>query len=152
MAAGLKMETARLEDFRRAFSEYALGAVTPEMMMPQLTTDCEAELGQITPALVNDLNRLGPFGHRNPKPLLWIRQAAVAAPPRRVGKTGEHLQLTVKQGQQSLRCIAFKFSELADRLSPGTVVDLAVAPMLNEYNGRVNVELDVKDLKTGGDS
>ena len=33
---------------------------------------------------------------------------------------------------------------------PGTTVDLAFEPILNEYNGRTSVELEVKDLQFPG--
>ena len=71
----------------------------------------------------------------------------ISAPPRRVGKTGEHLQLHVRQGGQFIKCIAFGCGELFDRLKVGTRVDLAAEPTINEYNGNVSVELEVKDLQ-----
>jgi hypothetical protein len=71
----------------------------------------------------------------------------VAGPPRRVGKTGDHLQLFVKQGQASMKCIAFNFGSMVDQLRTGTVIDLAVEPTINEYMGRTSVELEVKDLR-----
>ena len=77
-------------------------------------------------ALVRDLKRLGPFGHGNRKPLLCCRGLTIAGPPRRVGKTGDHLQLFVKQGNASLKCIAFNYGNMIDQLRTGTQVDLAV--------------------------
>ena len=66
---------------------------------------------------------------------------------RRVGKTGDHLQLLVKQNRRTIRCIAFGAGDLIDRLGPGTCVRLAVEPSINEFNGRRNVELAVKDFQ-----
>ena len=34
-----------------------------------------------------------------------------------------------------------------DELKPGVTLDLAVEPTLNEFNGRTNVELEVKDIQ-----
>lgn len=152
MAAGLKIEAKRLDDFRRAFCEYAAANVTEEMLVPQLRLESMADLSQITAPLVRELQRLAPFGHGNRKPLLCIGGATVAAPPRRVGKAGDHLQLTVRQDRQTIRCIAFQCGDLVDRLSPNTALRLAVEPCLNEFNGRSSVELDVKDFQfAGGD-
>ena len=109
--------------------------------------ECIADLSHITEPLVRELGRLGPFGHGNRKPLLCIDAATVAGPPRRVGKTGDHLQLLVKQNRQTIRCIAFQCGELIDRLSPNTSVRLAAEPCLNEFNGRTTVELQVKDFQ-----
>jgi single-stranded-DNA-specific exonuclease len=147
MAAGLRLDAARIGDFRDAFCQLANASVTAEMLVPQLCLECVAELTQMTEAVVSDLHRLGPFGHGNPKPLLCVRNVAIAAPPRRVGKTGDHLQLLVKQGQRMMKCIAFGHGELIDRLAPGTTVDLAVQPCINEFNGSKNVELEIRDVQ-----
>jgi single-stranded-DNA-specific exonuclease len=147
MAAGLKIRPSNFEKFQQAFIDYANKTIPPERMTPELKLDCLAELNHLTEALVNDMKRLGPFGHGNHKPILCCRQVQLAAPPRRVGKTGDHLQLFVRQGESSMKCIAFNRGELFDQLRPGQYIDLAVEPQLNEFNGRVSVELEVKDVQ-----
>ena len=147
MAAGLKIRPENFEDFRRCFCEYAMKYLAPEQLVPELTLDAEAELRQVTPALVSDLKRLGPFGHGNRRPVFCSKGLEIAAPPRRVGKTGDHLQLFVRQGQTSMKAIAFGAGELFEKLRVGTTVDVAFEPTLNEYNGFSTVELEVKDLQ-----
>jgi single-stranded-DNA-specific exonuclease len=147
MAAGLKIEAAHLDDFRRAFCRVADALVTDEMLVPRLRVECVADLSQVTEGLIHDLQRLGPFGHGNRRPLLCIENATVAGPARRVGKTGDHLQLSVKQNRRTIRCIAFGAGDLIDRLAPDTAIRLAVEPSINEFNGRRNVELAVKDFQ-----
>ncbi|HTW94767.1 MAG TPA: single-stranded-DNA-specific exonuclease RecJ [Tepidisphaeraceae bacterium] len=147
MAAGLKLATENLPRFRDAFYDYAMQNVTVEMMMPQLFLEAEAQIGQISEALVADMARLGPFGHGNRRPLLCVKGVEIAGEPRVVGKTGDHLQLTVGQGQLRMKCIAFGHAPMKDRLAAGTRVDLAVEPCVNEFNGRRSVELEVKDCK-----
>jgi single-stranded-DNA-specific exonuclease len=147
MAAGLKIQSGNLAAFRGAFCEHAAAVLSPEMMVPELQLECLAELNALSEALVRDLKRLGPFGHGNRKPVLCCRGLTIAGPPRRVGKTGDHLQLYVKQGAASMKCIAFNFGGMIEQLRTGTVVDLAVEPQINEYLGRSSVELEVKDLR-----
>jgi single-stranded-DNA-specific exonuclease len=147
MAAGLKLQTPRFEDFRAAFCAHAKEILRPDQLIAQLPIDCIGEIGQFTPALVSDLERLGPFGHGNRKPLIVCRDLTVSAPARRVGRTGDHLQLHVKQGDRFMKCIAFGLGNLESRLQVGTLVDLAVEPVINEFNGRSSVELQVKDLQ-----
>ena len=101
----------------------------------------------MTQALVAELKRLGPFGHGNRKPLLCCKGVTLASPPRRVGKTGDHLQLFVRQGEHAMKCIAFGLGEMFDKLRQGMMLDLAVEPQINEFNGYTNVELEVKDLQ-----
>jgi single-stranded-DNA-specific exonuclease len=147
MAAGLRVRTENFDAFRQSFCAHAAQAIAPDLLVQQLHLDCLAELHHVTEALVADMKRLGPFGHGNRKPLLCCRGLTLAAVPRRVGKTGDHLQLFVRQGNTALKCIAFNKGELFDRLQPGVALDLAVEPQINEFNGRISVELDVKDLQ-----
>ncbi|CAN5650299.1 single-stranded-DNA-specific exonuclease RecJ [soil metagenome] len=147
MAAGIKVRAEKFEHFRRAFLAHAARTISPEQLQPELKLDCLADLKHVTQALVTELKRLGPFGHGNRKPLLCCRNVELASAPRRVGKTGDHLQLFIKQGSTHMKCIAFGKGELFDELQPGRMIDLAVEPQINEFNGRVSVELDVKDLQ-----
>ena len=147
MAAGLKVQSSKFEDFRHSFCEHAGRLVRADMLVPELFLDALAEVGQMSPALVQDLARLGPFGHGNRKPLLCFKGLEVSAPPRRVGRAGDHLQLHVRQGDHFIKCIAFGYGNLYDHLKIGTKLDLAVEPTINEYNGNVSVELEVKDLQ-----
>jgi single-stranded-DNA-specific exonuclease len=149
MAAGLKIEPDKFETFRRAFCDYAGKHVGTEMMRAQLSLEAPAMLGQMTEALVADLARLGPFGHGNRRPIWWFKNVTLAYDPRVVGKTGQHLQLSIRQGEHRMKCIAFGFVELAERLHAGDVLELAAEPMINEFNGRRSVELEVKDLRMG---
>ena len=151
MAAGLKIDSSSVESFRQSFAEHARDRVSLEMLMPELFLEVSAQLPQITAALVGDLQRLGPFGHGNRKPLFACRGVQVAGPPRRVGRTGEHLQLTVRQGETDLRCIGFHYGDWSDKLRSGMTLDLAVEPAINTYNGRTNVELELRDLILAGD-
>lgn len=147
MAAGLKIDSAHVAEFRQAFCQAADSLITDEMLIPQLRVECSANLPEITETLVTDLQRLGPFGHGNRKPTLCLDRAIVAGNPRRVGKTGDHLQLTIKQKRQTMRCIAFGAGEMAESLASGSEIRLAVEPTINEFNGRRSVELQVKDFQ-----
>jgi single-stranded-DNA-specific exonuclease len=149
MAAGLKVRPEHFDAFRACFCDYAMQHIAPEQLVPELKLDAEAELRQVTAALVDDLKRLGPFGHGNRRPVFCSKNVELAGPPRRVGKTGTHLQLFLKQVNTHMKAIAFGFvtDELLDRLRTGVRLDLAFEPTLNVYNGNANVELEVKDLQ-----
>jgi len=147
MAAGLKMKNEKLGAFREAFCAHASSVLDEKLLTRELKLETLAELRHISEAVVTDLQRLGPFGHGNRKPLLCLRDLEIAMVPRRVGKTGDHLQITVRQGNSQMKCIAFNFGAMFDKLQAGAKIDLAVEPTINEFNGFRNVELEVKDLQ-----
>lgn len=150
MAAGLKIRTENFAAFRESFCHYAGEVVTTDLLVPELQLEALAQVNQMSPALVKDLQRLGPFGHANRRPVLCLRDVEISSPPRRVGRTGDHLQLHVRQNGQFIKCIAFGHGHVFDRLTVGTRLDLAVEPSINEYNGSVSVELEVRDMQFPG--
>jgi single-stranded-DNA-specific exonuclease len=147
MAAGLKLKTENFGDFREAFASHAKAVLPAEALIAELPLEGVANLRQLTAALVTDLQRLGPFGHANRKPLLACHGLEITSIPRRVGKSGDHLQLQVRDETGTMKCIAFGYGSMFEQLAPGVKIDLAIEPTINEYNGRSNVELEVKDLK-----
>jgi single-stranded-DNA-specific exonuclease len=152
MAAGLKLHSGNLVRFREAFCAHAKRMLRPEQLIPQLTLEATAKLCELTPPLVKDLQRLGPFGQGNRKPLLCVPGVTLASPPRRVGKSASHLQLLVRQGNTTMQCIMFNATDGLETLAKGTVLDLAGEAQLNEYNGYVSVQLCVSDLREAEES
>jgi single-stranded-DNA-specific exonuclease len=147
MACGLKLRSERFADFRQAFADYARQNLSAEQLLPRLVIDAVASLKMINAGLVREMQQLGPFGRGNRKPLLACCDVSLVGQPRRVGKNGDHLQLQVRDSTGQMKCIAFGYGPMMDELSAGRSIDLAVEPTLNEYNGRTNVELEIKDLK-----
>jgi single-stranded-DNA-specific exonuclease len=147
MAAGLSLDTPKLVAFREAFCRHAAERLTLEQLVPEITLEITAQLNQLTTALVKDLQRLGPFGQGNKKPLICLPGVTVASPPRRVGKTAQHAQLVIRQGSNTIKCIVFNAGDDLDRLKPGTVIDVAGEAQLNEYNGYITVQIRLEDLR-----
>jgi len=150
MAAGLRLDAGRFEAFREAFGELARRTLDKRLLAPELKLECRAELRQITLALASELKRLGPFGNGNRRPLICCDKVEVAAPPRRVGRTGEHLQFRVRQRDVSIKCIAFNAAGGEELVRPGSLLDLAAEPTVNEFHGRHSVELEIRDLRPAG--
>ncbi|MCS7033618.1 MAG: DHHA1 domain-containing protein [Phycisphaerae bacterium] len=147
MAAGLKLRTERFPEFRAAFLAHAQQVLAPEALMPSLHLDGLAELRAMDEALVSDLQRLGPFGQGNRRPVLCCRDVELAGPPRPVGRDGQHLQLYLRQNGTHRKAIAWRAGNWADRLRAGMKLDLAVEPSINEWNGQRLVEIEVRDLR-----
>lgn len=146
MAAGVRLKRERIGELRERFVELARRELSPEDLSPVLRADAEVTLDCVGQPLVVELARLGPYGVGNPKPLLVFRNLTVLT-ARCCGKDGGHLQLLLDDGAGCrIRAIAFGCGALSAKLRAGDVVDLAAEPSTNEWNGRVSVELMVKDL------
>jgi len=145
-AAGLSIEEAAVADFAVAFEAVALASLGEEDLRPRLLHDGEVLLEELTDTAVRQLADLAPFGAGNPEPSFVVRSARVQQ-LQIVG--GSHLRFTLRQGGYSLPCIAFGMLERQPELTGD--LDLLVTPQLNEWRGRVTVQLRLKDVRPAQD-
>ncbi len=145
LAAGFSIESCRIEDFRMEINKYAGLVIGDEKIAPYLELDGIIDMAQVSEGLINEINMLRPFGHRNPAPLLGCLKASVLE-SRCVGKRAAHLKLRLRKKSAVLDGIGFNLGSYAEVLATGEAVDLAFVPDINEYNGRRSVQLKVKEL------
>jgi single-stranded-DNA-specific exonuclease len=122
-AAGVTLDPARVDEFRRRFNAYAAARLSAEDFAPRFEIDAVAELGEIDEAAVADVLTLAPFGHGNRAPLVAVRGVEVAAPP--VVMKEKHLRIAVRQNGRSLTLKAWNFSARAAEFAPGARLDVA---------------------------
>lgn len=147
-AAGLKVEESRVAAFRAVFCEYAASEIAPVDREAELQIDAEAPLSQLTLATVRHIEQLAPFGHGNPRPVMCATGVTLAEPPKKMGGGERHLSLRVRQHGTTMRCVGFGHGDAADELSRiGGPLDLAYRPVINDYQGRQNVELHLVDWR-----
>lgn len=147
MAAGLRIKADSIPAFTEAFVARANQMLTARDLTPALQIDAEATLGDLTEPLVETVLGLGPFGVGNPRPRFATGWVELTAPPRTCGTDGEHLQFTVRDGGCVRKAIGFRRGSDAQALLDAGRCRLAFEPILNEYNGRRSVELQVLDIR-----
>ncbi|MGC4006983.1 MAG: DHHA1 domain-containing protein [Pirellulales bacterium] len=64
-AAGLKIDAASVDDFRREFCDFTSKHVTPEQRSAEILIDAETTLSSLTRTVVDQIDRIAPFGHGN---------------------------------------------------------------------------------------
>jgi len=146
MAGGIKLPLANLAEFRTRIDEFAALHLSEEQLIPALPVDGTITLDECTTRTIALLEKLEPFGRGNPKPRFILEDVRISAPPRRVGATGAHLQLTIAVGPHVHRCIAFKMGALEPQLPVGTHLRLVVEPKLDHYLNTPRVDLQIIDL------
>jgi single-stranded-DNA-specific exonuclease len=149
-AAGFRVQPDRIDAFRERFCAEAARYFPSGPPAPRLVLDAEVPLAALTMGLLRDLDRLEPYGAANARPLFLAGDLEILGAPRRLGGGERHLSFRVRQGQSSMRCIAFGMGERLDELmSGGGRCCLAFTPRLNEWQGYRSVELEVIDLQPG---
>ncbi len=147
MAAGLRIDASRIDAFREAFQARAAQLLTPGDLKPKLRLDDLVGLEQLDETLVADLERLEPCGAGNAAARLATDWLAVVGEPRAVGAGGHHLQVTLGQAQRQCKGIAFNQASLRPQLMDHRRCKAAFRPIINEWNGRRSVEMEIVDFQ-----
>ena len=147
MAAGLTLSNKKLEDFKKAFINFANERLTEENLQATLTLDSEIALQDITPCFMEFLDKLSPYGPGNIRPKFAIRNAEIAGAPKVIGKTGEHIRFKIRQGLKSCSAVGFGLSNKYEMLITGQPVDIACVVETNEWQGNTSIQMNVRDIK-----
>ena len=147
-AAGLKIELEKIDSFREAFCQAVLDQKNTVQMQPELEIDIEVALVQLTLSALTDIEKLAPFGQANRRPVFCASSVELAAPPKRMGESGRHLSLSIRQHDIRLRAVAFGQGDWAEELEKHNgPFDIAFHPVINEFRGRRSVEMQLIDWK-----
>ncbi len=147
MAAGITIETEKIERFAAEFETYAKQNLNENDVSAKLDIDAAVPLAEFRTEMVSELQMLGPFGEGNSKPIFATKGVRLASPPRRVGSGREHLQIAITDSTAAVRCIGFRFGKLEKKLLEHEFFNVAYKPQLNTYNGNTNVEFVLTDIQ-----
>jgi single-stranded-DNA-specific exonuclease len=145
-AAGLRLAPEHLPAFTARFDARCRSTLTPEQLQRAITIDAEVVLAELSLSVVAEMDKLEPYGIGNPRPLLLASDVAIAGQVRAVGEQQNHLQLRFKQGDAELKAIAWNMAEKAESLTAGARCNIVFYPSINEWNGRRDVQLEIKDF------
>ena len=142
LAAGLTVETEKIDEFRKMINEYAESV---DDILPVLKLDCKLNPASINLDMLSVINILEPFGAENPQPLFGLFNMKITG-IQPVG-SNKHIRLTVNKNGVSLPVMLFSVTPEDFPFAVSDTVDLAVRLTSNEYMGEVKVSIQVKDIK-----
>ena len=145
LAAGLSVKRSELDAFRKKINEYAKANLTEEEMIPTMDADCEISFTDINIDLAKQLQILEPYGVSNPVPSFVIRSVRVVEV---IGVSdNKHTKIIVGDGRRTLTCMYFSNPPVSLGIYVGDRIDLLVNIDINEWGGRENLQVIVRDLK-----
>ncbi|MCG3124456.1 MAG: Single-stranded-DNA-specific exonuclease RecJ [Phycisphaerales bacterium] len=146
MAAGMRVESAKLDAFTESFIGVANECLAPEDLCQSVEFDTDAALAELTVDAVRQFDRLEPFGRGNPPVRLRLRGLTVAEAPRLLGSTGKHMELRARDSSGSwTRLVAWNWGSRLTEIRAGHRIDAVVAPRVSDFNGP-RVEPVIEDL------
>jgi single-stranded-DNA-specific exonuclease len=146
MAAGFSLKTELIPKFderlQKLMKEYDSDDLTSVVKV-----DAKMNLVDVNESLIQDIEKLRPYGSGNPEPIFQFDDLEVER-ARNVGRLGKHLSLVVRQNFTHLDAIGFGFSNKVDdtfylKASLSVVANI----WKNTWNGRQKVQLNIIDLK-----
>ncbi|AJH01373.1 single-stranded-DNA-specific exonuclease RecJ [Clostridium beijerinckii] len=162
MAAGFSLKEENIDEFRRRLNENTI--LKDEDLLRKVTIDSVLPLDAINYDVINDLERLEPFGKSNSKPLFAEKNINLLRATI-LGKNRNVLKLKLKtRMNKALDAIYFgdieKFEEEVSskygneelqKLYNGEYnhvnLDLVFYPNVNEYNGNTTIQIVIQNYR-----
>ena len=144
MAAGVSVKPGRLEAFRERINEIAKKTITPEMFQPPLKLDAGTDLSELTLMHIEEMSQLEPIGQGNPEIQLLVPELTLSSPIYRMGRDKQHAKFWVTDNHDACEVVAWN---LKPEDEPKDTFDIAVAPQINDFNGRRSVQLKLIDWR-----
>ena len=144
MAAGVSVKPGRLEAFRERINEIAKKTITPEMFQPPLKLDAGTDLSELTLMHIEEMSQLEPIGQGNPEIQLLVPELILSSPIYRMGRDKQHAKFWVTDNHDACEVVAWN---LKPEDEPKDTFDIAVAPQINDFNGRRSVQLKLIDWR-----
>jgi len=147
LAAGLTIEEANIELFKKHINDFAKKIFPAAGLETAIEIDCEIPLRTAQDGLFQELALLEPYGEGNRVPLFCTCGLEVKGPPQ--VRARDTLKFWVTDGQTVLPVVGFGMGRYADMLAPAAKVDIVYQIDLNEWNGISSIQLKLKDIRSG---
>ena len=149
MAAGFAIPPENIPEFRRLLSRTVGEMLRTAHVEPSLQIEAYIPLAELSPQLVEDLERLAPFGPANP-PLVLASQAMRLQRHSTVGRSQEHLQLVVEdENHRTYKAIYWNsnIEDLPEAIRSGEPFDLAYLARSSNFRGQPDVQIEWVDFR-----
>lgn len=147
-AAGIAVSRDAIDEFRQEINEVGRSVLSEDDFLPKIILDRELTLDEIDLEVAKGIAMLAPFGVANPTPM-FLSTGVSLKEYRGVGAGGKHLKLKLSQSGTAHDGIGFGLGYLTAELYSHRAkdVDLIYRIEVNEWNGTIQPQLNVKGLR-----
>ena len=162
MAAGLSIKEENIDKLREKLNENSM--LKDEDLIKKIKIDCVLPFDQINFRVIEDLEKLEPFGKGNEKALFGIKDVNVIK-AQILGKNRNVLKLKLKSNSDKIfdgiyfgdieefeQTVCDKYnseelSKLYDGIFNDVKLDFVFYPNINEYNGNVSIQIVIQNYR-----
>ena len=149
LAAGLSITKDNVSEFAHQMNKLAASALSDEDCVAMLEPAMVIDPVELNFSLLEQLDRLAPFGNGNPLPLFVSRGVAIQE-VLTMGKEREHLKFRLGidglNRWGTIEAPWFYRGALAQSLQSGTSMDFCFQPNINSFNGKRSIQFVVEDV------
>ncbi len=146
LAAGLKIETTKIETFKKRLYAIARETIQLEKLTPMIDADCVLIPDLLTIESAQALKTLSPFGSGNREPQFVFENMKVVQ-AKVIGKEGKHLKLSLLAPETNtpIEAIAFGKGGQFAAFTSNDLYSFIGTLSLNEWRGRISLQIVVRD-------
>ena len=151
VACGISINEENLIEFKRRcnedFNQWIKDNHKDSKIEPIKYAVCELPLNLINIKLINNINKLQPYGQGNYEPIFATMNVNIFE-HRIVGKNKDVIQFTFEQDGFQIKSVGFRnIFEKYTKLNSPNKVDILYTVSLNEWNGNITPQLTIKDIR-----
>ena len=147
-AVGIKINQGNIKKLRKNINKYAKDKLTLKDLTPSIKIDAELVLSQVDKNLIEEINKLLPFGLGNPKPTFCSLSLSLENEP--IILKDKHIKIELSDKFKTIKAVGFDKSYFYNEIMINSnQIHVAYSPELNEWNGNQTIELNLKDMKFG---
>ena len=147
MAAGITVKPNSAADFAQALDAAVGRELQAVSKREPRHYDMEVSVSQCTPELLMQLRKFEPFGPGSPAPVFLARDVRLAHTPRKVGKEGRHLRLSMAAGhRETLDSVGFGMGHRQGALAAADTVDVVFRVETECYRGVLQPRITLLDF------
>ncbi|MAW20962.1 MAG: single-stranded-DNA-specific exonuclease RecJ [Flavobacteriales bacterium] len=146
-AAGLSIKKENLNDFIHAFEIAVSETITTDQLSPKIEIDMQIDIDEVDNKLFRIIKQFAPFGPQNVTPVFMSKDIVDNGYGKQIGDDKSHLRINAKTDNGSISCIGFGFGDFFQNIKRYQPFDMCYSINENEWNGKKNLQLMIKDLQ-----
>lgn len=147
MAAGFSIHKKNIPELKKFLDDFSNKNISEDMITKRLSIDMKIPAEMVNKKLMDEINLMRPYGMGNREPVFTSSGLKVAG-VNLVGRENQHLSLRLFAKEKIIKSIFFNYVDYLDTdINTGDEIDIAYTLNKNEYNGKVYIDLILKDVK-----
>ncbi len=139
LAAGFSIQEKNLKKFKNRIESFANSEISKDLLIPVINIDCEISYKDINFALLDNINKLSPFGIKNERPRFLIRDISIAN--KKLLSNGKHIKFNIKDSDIDIIGFHIGTKTFSEN------IDLVFELNKNTWNGTTCIQLRIIDWK-----